>query len=395
MIFRFWHKIVLFFVVVLVPIITLLVRGVVWGSDSFAYWAVSCGNNSVLSNLHSPAWFTWFLQNIISCNLYQLAFIYFLLYLCALSAVWVFGKHFFGGEGWRLPIYVGSLTPLFFVEVLRFEPEFFGWTLALISLGLFCLFIDKESGKRINIELLAIPLGVLSVLIWFPSILILFMAVFLVKLSSKAQKVSVVALVMVVLVTQFSYLMRSFNFNLETMIAEEIPFIGLAFVVYLLPFFKRIPGEFKWYGLFLLGLGVLKSKFMFLAVPILLLGVLDKQLKEGIKLKRPFMDINEIPVLYCCGFLLVGMILAGVSLYPTQSDMNEARWAVELAKDNNLPLYNVWGDGWLFESIGFDTNYKISYPSPDWNDLPRPFLAWNPEKLPNCEKLGKRLQHCV
>jgi hypothetical protein len=395
MIFKLWHKWLALLLVAATPFVVLLIRGVVWGSDSFAFWAVSCGQNQFSGDLGVPAWFVSFIQVGVNCSLHQLVFIQFLFYFFALCAVWIIGKHFFGVEGWRLPVYLGALTPLFFLEAMRFENDFFGWSLALISLGLFCWFVDKEPGKRVNLELLAIPLGVLSVIIWLPSVFILFMALFLIKLPSLVQKIGVIALLIAFIFLQWSYLLRSFNFNLETMIAEEIPFIGLAFVVYLLPFFKRIPGEFKWYGLFLLGLGVLKSKFMFLAVPILLLGVLEKQLKEGIKLKRPFMDIKEIPVLYCCGFLLVGMILAGVSLYPTQSDMNEAKWAVKLAKDNNLHLYNVWGDGWMFESIGFSTKYKISYPSPDWNSLGRPFLAWNPEKLPNCEKIGKRLQHCV
>ena len=143
MIFVWWHKLVLFLVVVSTPSLTLLLRGVVWGSDSFAYWALSCGNVSVINNLHSPQWFYWFIQKIISCDLYQLAFIMFVLYLCSLVAVWIIGKHFFGSEGWRLPIYLGSLTPLFFLEAMRFEPEFFGWTIAFIALGLFTWFLDK------------------------------------------------------------------------------------------------------------------------------------------------------------------------------------------------------------------------------------------------------------
>ena len=142
MIFKLWHKWLALFLVAVAPFFVLLIRGVVWGSDSFGYWAYSCGVYTSGYALHPPI-FLWFVKTFVNCSLYQLVFIQFLLYLCALLAVWIIGKHYFQGEGWRLPVYLGSLTPLFILDAMRFEPEFFGWTLALISLGLIIFITDK------------------------------------------------------------------------------------------------------------------------------------------------------------------------------------------------------------------------------------------------------------
>jgi len=393
MIFRQWHKWLAVFLVALAPSMVLLARGVVWGSDSFAFWAASCGAN--VGNLSSPSWFVQFIQFAVNCNLYQLALIMFLLYFFALCAFWIIGKHFFGSEGWRLPVYLGSLTPLIFLEALRFENDFFGWTLAFIVVGLVCCYYS-EYFKRFGLiwVVLSIPLVIISVELWLPSVLILAMCFFLLNLPPSVKKMGFVALLFGFIFLQWGYLVKSFNFNPNTWIAEEIPLLGLLFVIHILFFWRFVPKEFKWYSLFLIALGALKSKFMFLAVPLLAVGVLDKQLKTGIVLKRSFFGVKEVPVLYLCGVLLFGMVLAGISLYPTQSDMNELKSAIELAQDNNLQLYNVWGDGWMLESLGYDTNYKISYPNPDWNNLPRPYLAWSLEDIEGCERISKRTQQC-
>jgi hypothetical protein len=146
------------------------------------------------------------------------------------------------------------------------------------------------------------------------------------------------------------------------------------------------------YGLCLLVVGALKAKFMFLAVPFLLMGLLDKELKEGLSI--PKLGIERIPVLAFCVLLSIGWIFMGVSSYPTGVDVQEMREAIQLSKDTNQLLFNDWGDGWLLISLGFDTNYYMSPPEPDFNSLKRPFVAWSLEEIVGCERISKRTQQC-
>lgn len=392
--FNLKKQLVIVLLVALAPVITLLIRGVVWGADSFAYWAVSCGNSSVTQFIHSPSWFVWFIQNIINCNLWILAGVMFVLYFFALLGIWQIGKRFFSGhQSWRLPVYVGCLTPLFFIESLRFEQQFFGWTLALIGIGLFLVYWERKESFRYLSLSWAIPCFIGSLILWLPSIFLWGIVPFLVFSSPRVQKTWLIALLLVMVATQAGYVLGSFNFT--SIVAEELPLIGLVFVIHILHFYKNIPGTLKWYTILLVIIGALKSKYMFLATPLLLVGLLDKQLKTGIVLKREVFGIKEIPVLYVCGILLVGWCLMGISLYPTQKDLNEMSNAIQLSKDTNQLLYNDWGDGWMLVSLGYDTNYKASVPQPDWNNLSKPFVAWTKEDLNYlCVKLSKRTYQC-
>lgn len=387
-----WHKKLFFILVALAPSLVLLIRGTVWGADSFAFWLTSCGNSTHLNQLSSPDLFIYFIQNFINCNMYQLALIIFILYSITLLAFWIIGNRFFGESGWRLPIYVGSLTPLFFIEALRFENDFFGWTLAFISVGLIVLALNhKRIVKKGLCLILALSLALFSIYLWLPSIIILLMLVLFLRINFKVKQLLILIAILAFILLQYTYLLRSFDF--ENIIAEELPFVGLIFIIHIIHFWKRIPKKFKLYSLFLIILGTLKSKFMFLATPLLLVGVIDKQLKEKIILKREIFGIKEIPVLYICGILLIGYFLMGINLYPTQNDLNDMKKAIQIGKDKNLALYNDWGDGWTFTYLGYETKYKIAPPNPDWNSLSKPFLAWSKQDL-DCNLISKNLWLC-
>jgi hypothetical protein len=188
------------------------------------------------------------------------------------------------------------------------------------------------------------------------------------------------------------YLVSSFTQGIGVnAVSEEIPLVGLVFILHILHFWKRIPKPLFLYGLLLLFLGALKSKYMFLAVPFLIAGLLDKYLKEGLHI--PKLGMNNLPLIPVSMFLLVGWVVMVSFAYPTGSDMSEMKQAIELHNTTNIPLYNDWGDGWTFVSLGYDTNYKISYPNPDWNKLQRPFLAYSKTEL-GCEHITTKIQKC-
>lgn len=137
----------------LAPAITLLIRGVVWGADSFAFWSYSCGNVGLAGSLAS-SFFAGFIYPLINCNFFNLVFLMWVFYFLGLLGAWVFAKLLFSHHAFRLAVYLGALTPLFFVEGLRFENDLFGWCLMLIALGLFSIFIRgvRNDYKKQNDE---------------------------------------------------------------------------------------------------------------------------------------------------------------------------------------------------------------------------------------------------
>jgi hypothetical protein len=386
---RFWLPLLV--VISALPGLALILRGVVWGSDSFAFWAVSCGRDQFGVALSSPGWFVWFIQNVVACNLIVLAAIMWFLYFLALLGIYFFGKRFFAHQAWRLSIYVACLTPLFFIEVLRFENDFFGWSLAFVAVGLFSIALER---KWFELGFLACFMACFSFILWQPSVFVLGLAVFLLYIPVLWQYLVLLLGGLVLLFNKVSYLMGSFTQGIGVnAVSEEIPLVGLVFILHILHFYKKIPFPVIFYGWFLLLLGALKSKYMFLAVLPLIMGLLWKELNEK-GLSIPKMGIEKIPVLAFCALLGIGWFFMGLNMYPKQTDLNEMQSAINLANELNVHLYNDWGDGWMLVSLGYDTNYKISYPNPDWNNLSRPFVAWSKEEILGCNKVTKKTQLC-
>lgn len=387
-------KLLWIFLVSLVPIITLIIRGVPWGADSFAFLAVACGQAQYVSALSSPGWFTSLLP-FFGCNIFLFGLVQWFFYFFALLGLWFVGKLFFGEFGWKLPVFVGTLTPLFFVQVLSFENDFFSWTLSFIVLGLFSIGLMSENKLKKGLCLfLAIPITIISINLWLPSIFILLSVIFLLNLNKKIALSLFFGLILIIIslnigyiTTSLFYLIQSFNPTTEV-VAEEIPIVGLIFIIHIIHFWKRIPNQIKIYSICLIGLGLLKSKYMFLATPFLLMGLIDKDNKEGLTIRN-----KTFPVLFFVIILGFGWIVTGIQLAPNHSDLIEMKEAINLAEDMNFPLFNSWGYGWQFRYLGYNTIYAVSPPEPDWNNLSRPYIAYSNKKL-DCEQINKKTFIC-
>lgn len=152
--FSFKQQVLLVLGVAMLPFISLLLRGQVWGADSFAFLSVACGNVQHVDKL-GHLFFAQFVP-LFGCNLLFIFFIMFLFYFLALLGIWVFAKTIFVGEwfskwddkAFLLPVCVGTITPLFFVEGLRFENDFFGWTLSFMGLGLISILYKRLKDKN-------------------------------------------------------------------------------------------------------------------------------------------------------------------------------------------------------------------------------------------------------
>lgn len=371
------------------PVFGLLLRGFVWGADSFAFWSLGCGVIQKSVNLNSHFWFAN-LVPLLNCNFYFLLGIMFFFNLLWVCGLWLIGKYFFLEDN-RIILFVLSvvgLTPLIFLEMLRFENQFFSLALAFLALGI-GLMIDKWHYKK-TLTILTFIIAFISLSLWSASFLVMFPIIF--KFLKNFKQTILVSLIGFGIGTTIFWKYALFSFTQlitqpNNLIAEEIPIIGLVFIIHIITFIKFTPKKFLPYTIILLVIGLIKVKYIFLCVPFLILGLLRKDMIKGIYFRG-----DKIPLLPLAILGIIGLTIMTPFLYPTQSDYLEMQQTIIIAKDLNLPIKNDWGDGWTFVSLGYPTPYKISSGfAPDFNL--KPFVAYTNQDL-NCDKIGQKIFIC-
>jgi len=382
------NKWFLVFLFALAPTIALLLRGIVWGADSFAFMAVSCGQTNFANSLSSPLWFTNLLPYY-SCNFYFIIFSMFVFYfLCLISLKLIFDK-FLDEENSFLAVFLlASVSPLFFIEALRFENQLFSFCMAFMSIALTLIALKQQNNKKVLF--LAIIMALLSVSLWSASILILFIGVLLIDLPSKIKNFLFLLGLGTGIIIFHRYAINSFTMLFESpgnLIAEEIPLIGIVFIIHIVTFIKYVPKQLLPYSILLLLIGLVKTKYVFLVTPFLVLGLMLKHRENPINIRG-----DKIPLFAISVICLIGLIFSSQFLYPLQSDIKEIDEAIVLSHDLNLLIKNDWGDGWIFVWRGYNTPYKISnnYVA-DFNDTG--FIAYTKKELP-CEKINTRTFIC-
>jgi hypothetical protein len=171
-------------------------------------------------------------------------------------------------------------------------------------------------------------------------------------------------------------------------IMEEMPIVGATPTIFLWPFLNKTPKGWLIPTIFLFIVGMIKVKYMFLAVPLMAMGLLViDNANQGQKILGKF----KWPDLVLLGLFCSASF--GVMAYwsePTSQQLTLVDLAIVLHKENGLPLYNDWSTGWWFENKGFHTNYKSSYPEPDYNSINKKYIAFTMYDInKSCEEKAK------
>jgi hypothetical protein len=168
----------------------------------------------------------------------------FLLYFFALLGVYQIGKQLFGEKGWMLPILVGCLTPLFFLEALRLENDFFSWTLMFVCVGLLCLFVQNVNKKSTFSAFsliclgLSVSLALASITLWVSSGILLLIPFLLLDFWKGREKIRDFLVVLVFLLVIVWQLPNMIMIGMHgQLISENIPLLGLVFILHILHFY--------------------------------------------------------------------------------------------------------------------------------------------------------------
>lgn len=314
--------------------------------DSYAFLSGACGLFEGNSYLLPLAFCNHFLNKLILLGLY----------VVSIFCVAFFGEKVYDKQlGWRVGLYSATLTPLFFQEAMKFENDIFGWTLVFVGFSLFGLaYASTKRQHKLLWGIIAWCACIFAILFWQAS--------FLGALIIGLMWLPLLVLSMPTIFLSFWDLINHALLNRG--IGEEQ--FGAGIVPVMIMFFPLLskPRNTKFFlaTWFAFAVGFIKIRFMLFAIPLLALNFLHFEQRMGKKWKRwPNMKV------VCCG-LAMAFFFIGFFSTPNIYDMNQMESAIALAEDNNILLYNDWEVGWQITYLGYDTNYRASFPDPDYNN---------------------------
>jgi len=367
------HYIVLFFCALL-PFLGYFLNPNIAFNDSYAYLGYICHNPSIPNSLETPLFLgiiSFFPCSIIYLKVYEL-----ILYYITLIALAHFGEQAFNKEkGWFVSLFVAGLSPLLFLEAIKFENDQLGWCIAFIALAVTAFALNQQKLKKFSLLGLATLLFGLSFLFWKGTIVLFAMLGF----SSIILFVFWLLPSTLIFFTSFiGYLQASFSSN---MVAENQPGAAIIFLAFFVPFLLDIPKRWKVLGFVSFLVAVLIPKFALFCLPFVALGLvnmIDKVEKEDkyIKVRRHLPNFTLFCLIMCFLFAYIGF-----SAVPSSEQLQQDKEAIQLAQDLNINLYNDWDYGWHLTYLGYNTTYRAGYPNPDYNNLQKPYIALTTQDL--------------
>ena len=355
------NNVIILFFVTIIPFIGYLFNPLLAYFDSYAWLGGTCGMN------------TQFVIPFIPCNIFLIKLVLMSMYILSIFCIARFGESVLGKKiGWKVGLYSATLSPLLFQEALKFENDIFGWSFSFMGLMLVGIGVSENKTKeKMEYILLGVVAIIISSFAWEGTLLLLF-ALSLSVISLLLLSIPIVYLKFTMLT---NYLTNSFVTTKQ--ISEELIGAGMIPTMFLFPAILDIPKKWRITGWILFVIGFIKIKYMLFAIPFLALGMVV--FEEKYKHIKHFPNLVHIAICFAIVFSFMGLWMS-----PTPTQFENIDYAYELGEDLNIPVYNDWTYGWWIKYLGHDTNFKSSYPNPDYNNLSKPFIALTRKKL-DCE----------
>jgi hypothetical protein len=318
------------------------------------------------------------LLGVLPFNHFLLNLVFLFCCFASFLALFLIGLHFCKNERivWLALLVLVGFCPFFVFHLHEWENEVFAYP--LLFFGLYFLL------KKKNFP--AICLFGLAGLFWG--------GVFYV-LAVWGLWLEVGWLGLPVLIGVYFFNSELIGFLVPTLVSESVFGFGLLdlfLLVVFLPFCLWFRDKELFFPLGLvvgLILVLLQGKLVVLLIPFVLLGIV----RFIVLVEEKGHSLNLlIPLSF---FMLFCMNISFFYAEPSVEQMVFVQDSVKTAKDHNLPLYNDWSYGYWLNYYRQDTNYRGSFPNPDYNNLQKSFIALSDQNLfnLNCQilKESKRI----
>jgi hypothetical protein len=326
-----FKRILIVFIVCLIPFVFYLSYPYVLGFDSYAFVNHVCFNQPLTLDVGSA-----FVLSLLPCDFVVFKLLLFVCFFVSVLAL-SFLVDLFDGNGWLGFVFLLA-SPVWVSFFLNFENDLFAlpflcWAVFFMVKGLLT--------NKVVLKLLAVFLVCVAALFW--------QGAFFYLIAFALLWFPVWVLVIPVLVLYWERLL-SVLFP-SWMVFENVPFFGLLLCGILLVGYLRIPKRLFLATFFLTIVGLMVSKLAFLVVPFLLIGF--------VLYFFPKIELDGMMKL-CLGLIVfaffVGMFFAVFWGEPSDSFWVALDFAQEQSLDLNKQFKNEWSFGYWVKFKGIDTN---------------------------------------
>ena len=336
-----------------------LLRPDIVGFDSYAYLTGLCQTTNFFwfDSAHIASFFalSWLPCNFLAIKI--VLFTCFVSFVAGLAflAYQINKKYWF----WSVLVTIG-LSPVALFTFTTLENDQIA--LPFIAWGFALLFLTQKKFK-----LLSIPLFVIAGLLWNGTALLV--------LSLTPTFLFLSPLSLTIIYTQWHKIVYLFvRLNVSENMVYNFALFGVLPIFFLFVFKNKRIGLST---IILLVFCFFNTQFIILLLPFVLIGVCHAF--EMLEAKKAWQQINLLKILSIICLLGFGFMVLVQS--PTQSDWLAVNKSIELAKDNNVPLYNDWETGYWVLFNGWDTDSFGGGKNPDYFDLDRPFVGLTKKHL--------------
>lgn len=371
------HQILILILLSVIPLAFNLIRPNLFGTDTYYFYAVACGNAEITS---IPI-LSQIIFSVMPCDFVWFKIVGFLLLASTVLIVAFMGSKLNKEFGWLAGVFL-FLNSLTILEFSRLEDDTFAFPILIFAMLLFLL---GEMKSKNLYRFIALGLVLFAGLIWKGAF------VYLVAFSlSFIPALIVLILVMVFVVKNLIGAITVFYTNFE--IAENLPIIGLAYQLFLLIGFLGAK-RFFILQLALFGfLAFINAKFAIHLVPLLAIGltfVVSKfftlpdlrfnPAKPYVKWLIPVILIYAFVIAITTGFLILNQ-------FPTVHQMEAVEFAVEQSGDTNVS--NDWSYGYYILAAGGKTQtFGGGWPIYNYSYINPILITENPIDHPVCKLL--------
>lgn len=361
----------------IVPFLFYFARPDLFGTDTYYFYAVACGN----AKASSIPLISEFVFSVMPCDFNAFKITSFLLLVSAVLIVSFMGSLFNKEFGWLAGVFL-FLNSLTVLEFARLEDDTLAYPFLFAAMMLFLLGIRESKNAY---KLCALGLVLLSGLIWKGAF------VYLVGFSlSFTPALIVLILVFFFVIKNLSGAINAFYTNFEVL--ENLPIIGLAYQLFLLIGFLGVKAFFVVQLVFFAFLAFINAKFGVHLSPILALGlvfVIQKVFARPEIKAFPEHPVRKwlVPVVLIYAFVIAGatgwLIL---NQFPTASQTEAVQFAVE--QSGNVNMSNDWSYGYWIIAYGGETRtFGGGWPIYNDSNVNRFLLTENPKPVKSCRVL--------
>jgi hypothetical protein len=368
--------ILLFTIIIFIPF---FVRPSFIGADPYYYLNHICFQDDVFERPLVQS----FVFDVLPCDFFVIKIVMLLFVFLGFVFLALIIEHFFVEKGFFGVCLVYGLSPILFYFIFKLENDLIAFPLLVLSI----LFYFKSVSKPTLLKFLTY--STISLTLLTISGIIRPLNFYFLYIGSVGNPLYLISLIIGLIFEPRSWLGLIPNFE----IAEMVPLrAGIVILLLIIAWLKPLHKKEMLIATILI---LLQGRFMIFLPLVYAPSLINslEYLKNKIKEKKLQIPIYLFIGMYAV-FGIIGYGFLTLNYYPSQDTLDIVEQSVNISNDKNIVLYNDWELGYFIRHQNYDTNYYGSIPHPDYNNLKPPYLAITKQKL-SCNTIQEKKPYYI